>query len=286
MAGFTILPIGFSIFEKSTIDNFFQLANRRAPHWTITTQLLTAKVVLLSANSQQHVDAIRSLVASWQTVIVVGDSDYGTGWMTLPRPLRLNGILAAINTPESLVETSTAPVRHKFIAPATAIVHKPAVTQAAAKHANVGRALVVDDSETARKYLQNRLHHLGYTTEVAKSAEEALAILAVQPFNFVFMDILMDGLDGYQACKAIKTSTVLANNMPAVIMVSSRGGTLDKIRGSFAGCDAYITKPVNEKRLASLLIKLDKSTLTQRWHAANPRQSLQETFGGVNLVTG
>jgi DNA-binding response OmpR family regulator len=72
--------------------------------------------------------------------------------------------------------------------------------------------------------------------------------------------------------------------MPSVIMVSSRGGTLDKIRGSFAGCDAYITKPVNEKRLASLLIRLDKSTLTQRWHAANPRQSLEETFGGVNLA--
>ena len=283
MAGFTILPIGFSIFEKSTIDNFFQLASRRAPHWTITTQLLSAKVVLLSANSQQHVDAIRSLVASWQTVIVVGDSDYGTGWTTLPRPLRLNGILAAINTPESLVE-NTPSVREKFMAPATVMVHKPVVTQAAAKHANVGRALVVDDSETARKYLQIRLHNLGYTTEVAKSGEEALAILAVQPFNFVFMDILMGGVDGYQACKAIKSSTALEGNMPSVIMVSSRGGALDKIRGSFAGCDAYITKPVNEKRLASLLIRLDKSTLTQRWHAANPRQSLEETFGGVNLA--
>jgi CheY-like chemotaxis protein len=245
---------------------------------------LNAKVVLLSASSEQHVDAIRSLVAAWQTVIVIGDSDYGTGWLTLPRPLKLNGILAAINTSENFTANAPALTRHKFVAPETAIVHKPATTHASAKHADVGRALIVDDSETARKYLQTRLHHLGYTTEIAHSGEEALAILAVRPFNFVFMDILMDGVDGYQACKAIKSSTALADNMPAVIMVSSRGGTLDKMRGSFAGCDAYITKPVNEKRLASLLIRLDKSTLAQRWHAANPRQSLEETFGGVNLV--
>lgn len=97
MAGFAVLPLGFSSFEKSTLDYFFTLASRRAPHWTLTEQLLSATVVLVRADSQAQIDAIRGGIASWQTVILVGDSDFGTGWLTLPRPLNLNGVLAALN---------------------------------------------------------------------------------------------------------------------------------------------------------------------------------------------
>jgi hypothetical protein len=97
MAGYTVLPLGFETFEKSILDKFFNLASRRAPHWTLTTQLLSAKVVLVSANSQAQIDAVRSVVASWQRVILLGNSDYGTGWLTLPRPLNLNSVLVALN---------------------------------------------------------------------------------------------------------------------------------------------------------------------------------------------
>jgi len=97
MAGYTVLPLGFETFEKSILDNFFNLASRRAPHWTLTTQLLSAKVVLVSVNSKAQIDAVRSVVASWQTVILLGNSDYGTGWLTLPRPLNLNSVLVALN---------------------------------------------------------------------------------------------------------------------------------------------------------------------------------------------
>jgi AmiR/NasT family two-component response regulator len=45
-----------------------------------------------------------------------------------------------------------------------------------------------------------------------------------------------------------------------------------------AGCDAYLTKPLNDKRLKAVLGKFDESSALQRWEASNPRQPLVDTF--------
>jgi DNA-binding response OmpR family regulator len=57
-------------------------------------------------------------------------------------------------------------------------------------------------------------------------------------------------------------------------MLTSKGGTIDKIRGSMAGCDAYLTKPINDKKLSAALAKFDESTVFQRWRAVNPQLPL------------
>ena len=97
MVGYNILPIGFSSYEKSTIETFFRLAGRRAPHWGLTARSSEARVILFNATSLQDIDAFRSLVASWQKVIIVGDSDFGTGWAVLPRPIKLTAILGMLD---------------------------------------------------------------------------------------------------------------------------------------------------------------------------------------------
>jgi DNA-binding response OmpR family regulator len=66
-------------------------------------------------------------------------------------------------------------------------------------------------------------------------------------------------------------------------MLTSRGGTIDKIRGSMAGCDAYLTKPLNDNRLGSVLAKFDQTTIAQRWEAANPRQPLVDSYAHLSL---
>jgi DNA-binding response OmpR family regulator len=88
----------------------------------------------------------------------------------------------------------------------------------------------------------------------------------------------MAGLDGYQTCKAIKNNKARRGPPPVVVMLTSRGSTIDKIRGTMAGCDAYLTKPLNDKRMASVLAKYDESTVTQRWEAANPTEKLVDSF--------
>jgi DNA-binding response OmpR family regulator len=66
-------------------------------------------------------------------------------------------------------------------------------------------------------------------------------------------------------------------------MLTSKGGTIDKIRGSMAGCDAYLTKPLNDKKLAVVLAKFDDTTITERWEAANPRQPLVDIYSPRKL---
>ena len=142
----------------------------------------------------------------------------------------------------------------------------------------MGRVLLVDDSDIALKHMQNRMRHFGYTCDLVRSGEEALAMVSAQNYHFVFLDVMMVGLDGYQTCKAIKNNKARRGPPPVVVMLTSRGSTIDKIRGTMAGCDAYLTKPLNDKRMASVLAKYDESTATQRWEAANPPEKLVDSF--------
>ena len=384
MVGYNILPIGFSSYEKSTIETFFRLAGRRAPHWGLTTQSNEARVVLFNVTSAQDVESFHSLVASWQKIIIVGNSDYGTGWPVLPRPIKLTAILTLLDDianfktseiAQSAITASSAavaamPIEDKPVAlpqatklaapviPATAMpatvskvaklaastpaaafdkpnmtdvfasittpvdtskaqqrqpaapikkieIAKPvpvpmdeapsfvasssSVDQIAKANAaalrvttsELGRVLLVDDSDIALKYMQNRLRHFSYDCDMVRSGEEALAMVATHSYKFVFLDVMMAGLDGYQTCKAIKNNKARRGSAPVVVMLTSKGGTIDKIRGSMAGCDAYLTKPLNDKKLAVVLTKYDDSTATERWEAANPRQPLVNTLGNT-----
>jgi two-component system, cell cycle response regulator len=124
---------------------------------------------------------------------------------------------------------------------------------------NVDHILVVDDSDIALKFMRNRLTRFGFRTDLANSGEEALGRLGVRPYKFVFLDVMMEGLDGYQTCRAIKQRKYGDEKPPVVVMLTSRGGTIDKIRGTLAGCDAYLTKPLNERDLIAILSKHDRN---------------------------
>lgn len=113
--------------------------------------------------------------------------------------------------------------------------------------------LIVDDSDVALKFMQSRLRHFGYESKLARSGEEALAMTEKDDYQFVFLDVMMAGLDGYQTCRAIKLNKGKRPTIPVVVMLTSRGGTIDKIRGSMSGCDAYLTKPLNEQQLGMVL---------------------------------
>lgn len=132
--------------------------------------------------------------------------------------------------------------------------HAPAPISSAQEYDDI---LVVDDSDIALKFMQNRLTRYGFRAELVKSGEEALTRVATESYKFVFLDVMMEGLDGYQTCRAIKQRKYTSGKAPVVVMLTSRGGSIDKIRGGLAGCDAYLTKPLNEAELLKVLSKYD-----------------------------
>jgi two-component system, cell cycle response regulator len=146
---------------------------------------------------------------------------------------------------------------------------------------NLDHILVVDDSDIALKFMRNRLTRFGFRTDLVSSGEEALGRMNIRAYKFVFLDVMMEGLDGYQTCRAIKQRKYTEGKPPVVVMLTSRGGTIDKIRGTLAGCDAYLTKPLNERDLIAILAKHDR-TVARGFQETNFGASVKSGFGAVS----
>jgi len=138
--------------------------------------------------------------------------------------------------------------------PGTAAVQRLAAAPAAPRSAAKGGRpiLVVDDSLAARTHLRGLLEQRGFAVIEAESSEAALAVMAQQSFACVLMDVLMAGADGYEGCRSIKARFRGARAVP-VVMLTSKSSPFDRIRGKMAGCDAYLTKPVDRKQLYEVL---------------------------------
>jgi len=115
------------------------------------------------------------------------------------------------------------------------------------------RVLAVDDSPLMRTFLQNKLQPYGISPEFASSGEEALFKISKQHYDMIFLDVMLPGMDGYDVCKMIKKNK--DNSLMKVVMLTSKDKTFDKIRGTMAGCDGYLTKPVDELKLRAIIEK-------------------------------
>jgi len=121
------------------------------------------------------------------------------------------------------------------------------------------RVLAVDDSPLMRTFLQNKLQPYGISPEFASSGEEALFKISKQHFDMIFLDVMLPGMDGYDVCKMIKKNK--DNSLMKVVMLTSKDKTFDKIRGTMAGCDGYLTKPVDEMKLRAII---ERHTVTRK----------------------
>jgi twitching motility two-component system response regulator PilG len=115
-------------------------------------------------------------------------------------------------------------------------------------------ALVVDDSTTIQKQIEVSLHALGVAAVCVDNAESAMAELDNNSFDLVFLDVILPGdADGYQICKRIRRHPT--HKRTPVVMLTSKSSTFDRVRGSMAGCDTYLTKPVDADTFREVVAK-------------------------------
>jgi DNA-binding response OmpR family regulator len=102
------------------------------------------------------------------------------------------------------------------------------------------RILAVDDSETYLQEVANALRGDGYEIVLARSGEEALQLLAVQPVDCVLLDLMMPGMGGRETCRRLKSVRAM-RDIPIVMLtaVEDREAMID---GLGAGADDYIAK--------------------------------------------
>ncbi|HEX4975113.1 MAG TPA: twitching motility response regulator PilG [Pseudomonadales bacterium] len=109
------------------------------------------------------------------------------------------------------------------------------------------KVMVIDDSKTIRRTAETLLKKAGCNVITAIDGFDALAKIADNKPDIIFIDIMMPRLDGYQACALIKNNS--AFKQTPVIMLSSKDGLFDKAKGRVVGSDQYLTKPFSKDEL-------------------------------------
>lgn len=109
------------------------------------------------------------------------------------------------------------------------------------------KVMVIDDSNTMRRSAELFLKSAGFQVILADDGFDALAKIADQHPQIIFVDIMMPRLDGYQTCALIKRNERFKST--PVIMLSSKDGLFDRARGRMAGSDQYLTKPFTRDSL-------------------------------------
>ncbi len=128
-------------------------------------------------------------------------------------------------------------------------------------HVSSAQVLVVDDSEMVRRTMARKITEYGHVSDLAANGEEAMAMLLNNKYRVIFLDVMMPGLDGLEICKRIKRSPEYKGT--AVYMLTSKDGMFDRVRASMAGCDGYLIKPLESRKLRDVLEKyFDRPSIT------------------------
>ena len=107
--------------------------------------------------------------------------------------------------------------------------------------------LVVDDEPLNVDLLEQELGDAGYRTVCAANGEQAMALaLKTQP-DLILLDVMMDGIDGYETCARLKASE--ATRAIPIIFLTALTDTFEKVRAFRTGAVDYITKPFETEEL-------------------------------------
>jgi len=266
--------IGFNDVERSMLSSIFALAARRDPgfaQFEPGSGDRKPDVYLVDADNPAAYNEYRALhKRASLPAVLVGSRQQGADGLVLARPLQWARLLQALD--DTISNPGEQPITR---APARAPAPLGQSMRRSLSDAPLGRStpgreapsaeaahkrmlgdtvLVVDDNATVRMFMQAKLAPFGFEVDIAETGEEAIGLSATQEYTCVFLDVVLPGIDGYQVCKLIKGNKQ-AIKKTAVVMLTSRSSPFDKLRGSIAGCDEYLTKPLDEDRLLEVIAK-------------------------------
>jgi DNA-binding response OmpR family regulator len=128
------------------------------------------------------------------------------------------------------------------------------------------RVLVVDDEGDVRALVRDLLEDAGYAVDEARDGGEGLRRLYAERPDAVVLDLGMPSMDGWTALERIRE----LSDVP-VLMLTARGGDLERVRGLRAGADDYLVKPFFGEELLARI-----EALLRRTHRAAPPRDRYE----------
>lgn len=109
------------------------------------------------------------------------------------------------------------------------------------------RILVVDDNPTNLKLASDVLQFEGYQVLQAADAEAAMEVISRSPPELILMDIALPGMDGLTLTRALKGDDKTRHIKIVALTAFAMKG--DDLKAKDAGCDGYITKPIDTRKL-------------------------------------
>jgi twitching motility two-component system response regulator PilH len=116
---------------------------------------------------------------------------------------------------------------------------------------SINKVLIVDDSETELVNLKNIVSATGAVVLLARSGSEGVQKAKAEQPDLILMDIVMDEVDGYAACRAIKKDP--ATSTIPVVFVSSKHQKADRLWAAKQGGEDLITKPYTQDQIVEKL---------------------------------
>lgn len=282
--------IGFNPVERSMLASIFALAARRDPAFVQydpnSTVSGSADIYLVDAENAEALNEFKTLSKRANLpAVMIGSGGDSMGFPMLPRPLQWARLLQALE--ETVMTTAsksggrddddgTLPLGATLSASSAGRSHPgtstPALDSAAATKRALGdTVLVVDDNASVRMFMKAKLAPFNFEVDFAETGEEAVGLTGTREYTCVFLDVVLPGIDGYQVCKLIKANKQ-AIKKTAVVMLTSRSSPFDKLRGSLAGCDEYLTKPLDEDRLLEVIAQFLPSSRKKRDKSGSKQQ--------------
>ena len=120
----------------------------------------------------------------------------------------------------------------------------------------MARVLIVDDNATNLKLVAYLVRANGYEVDTAGDAEAALAAIAANRPDVILMDLQLPGIDGLELTRRLKADP--ATKDISIIAVTAYAMKGDQEKAQEAGCDDYVTKPIDTRALPQLIARYVK----------------------------
>lgn len=251
-----IIVKGLSATERRLLAATIKLSERRKPKLEVIPEGMIdiVDVIIIDAKDAEAVEWSNKFSEQLKKMTVIwvdasprnkrhGSISRPVLWVNLP--IIISRIMDEVSVLDLKENESVDSLKQPDVSPVSAAT-------------GVNHILVVDDSPSIREHLTNLLESRGNKVTAVDCGEAAVEVVERQSFDCVFMDVMMPGMNGYDACKKIKSKKVNGRVLP-VIMLTGKSSPFDRIRGKMAGCNAYLTKPTKVDKLINVLGKAVKA---------------------------
>jgi DNA-binding response OmpR family regulator len=123
------------------------------------------------------------------------------------------------------------------------------------------RVLIIDDSPTIQLIVRKIFEQNGFEVSLAGDGSEGVRQALMNPPNIIILDIMMEGLHGFEVCKMLRASSSLRRT--AIIVVSGKSFKSDVDKAIELGADSYVVKPFSPKEFLDTAVELMKERMSR-----------------------